>query len=121
MKAYDYKEAVYNDSLNFIQENFDEIEYKEIGQNYVTDLYDNAFLSDSVTGNASGSYWFNAWKAEEAICHNMYLYKEALEDFGTHDNDFCAETIDVTIRCYLLSECFSRAFEDFVKMNGYTL
>ena len=30
-------------------------------------LYDEMFINDSITGNASGSYTFNTWQAEENI------------------------------------------------------
>lgn len=55
-------------------------------------LYDTLFIDDSVTGNASGSYTFSTWQAEENLCHNMDLLKEAC---------------DVTIRCYLLPQAIS--------------
>lgn len=114
MKAYNYKEAVYNDCYNFIAENFDKDEYND-NNDYEQDLLDDAFVNDSVTGNASGSYFFNAWKAEEAICHNLYLYKEARFFFCMENEDFEVEKMDVTIRCYLLHECFHRAYNDFVE------
>ena len=46
------------------------------------------FNSDSVTGNGSGSYTFNSWAAEENLCHNMDLLKEALNEFGGELNDY---------------------------------
>ena len=63
-------------------------------------------VADSVTGNASGSYTFHAWQAEENICHNFDLLSEAIEEFGGKCDVLKdgAEACDVTIRCYLLSE-----------------
>ena len=45
-------------------------------------LYDELFLDDSVTGNASGSYFFNAFKSREMVLNNAEDVLEALEAFG---------------------------------------
>ena len=79
------------------------------------ELYDNLWLNDSVTGNASGSYTFNAWEAEENICHNLELLGEALNEFGCEASYILergAEACDVTIRCYLLGECLSVVLDE---------
>ena len=73
------------------------------------------FTEDSVTGNASGSYTFNTYEAEENICHNLDLLGEALEEFGSGSDYLIthgAEAADVTIRCYLLGECIAAALEE---------
>lgn len=73
------------------------------------------FTEDSVTGNASGSYTFNTYEAEENICHNLDLLEEALEEFGSGADYLIthgAEAADVTIRCYLLGECIAAALEE---------
>lgn len=73
-------------------------------------LYDTLFIDDSVTGNASGSYTFSTWQAEENLCHNMDLLKEACDEFGENASDLIekgAEACDVTIRCYLLPQAIS--------------
>ena len=74
------------------------------------------FISDEITGNASGSYYCNAWKAEEALNHNQGLLFEALGEFGYFSSidamnssirnirNMGAEWCDVTIRCYLLGQ-----------------
>ena len=77
---------------------------------------------DSVTGNASGSYTFNTYQAEENICHNLDLLGEALEEFGSGADYLIhngAEACDVTIRCYLLSECIAEALEE-IEEDFYT-
>ena len=77
-------------------------------------LYDDLFCNDSVTGNASGSYTFSTWQAEENLCHNMDLLKEALEEFGCGIEylEKGAEACDVTIRCYLLSSAISEVIDE---------
>ena len=77
--------------------------------------YDELMLYDSVTGNASGSYYFNTWKAEEALCHNWDLLAEACEEFGQDIGEAVkrgAEFCDVTIRCYLLSQAIAAALDE---------
>lgn len=78
-------------------------------------LYDDMFIDDSITGNASGSYTFNTWQAEENIAHNMDLLKEALEEFGGDYGEALekgAEYCDVTIRCYLLGQVLQEVLEE---------
>lgn len=95
MERYNYIEHLKEDINNFIEEN----------KNLSFDkLYDTMFTSDTITGNASGSYTFNTWQAEENICHNQELLIDALTEFGYSSIplDMGAETKDVLIRCYLL-------------------
>lgn len=109
MERYDYLEAVKEDVLNYINEN-DIVVTSENRE----DLNDTLFTYDSVTGNASGSYTFNAWEAEEYLCHNWDLLVEALTEFGS-DMSYLergAEACDVTIRCYLLGQAISEALDE---------
>ena len=95
-----------NNEINF--EDFDTLEELE---EYLNEVL---FTEDSVTGNASGSYTFNTYEAEENICHNLDLLWEALEEFGGGCDILKdgAEAADVTIRCYLLGECIAAALEE---------
>lgn len=110
---YDYKEAVKNDVLQYIK---DEIDFSEFDTLEELEQYlnDELWTVDSVTGNASGSYTFNAWEAEENICHNLDLLAEALEEFGGSLDILKdgAESADVTIRCYLLAGAIAEALEE---------
>ena len=66
-------------------------------------------------GNASGSYTFSTWQAEENLAHNWELIQQALIEFGVSSIDlenFSAESLDVTIRCYLLSEVLAEVLMD---------
>lgn len=62
--------------LNYINENNIVVTSENRDEN------DTLFACDSVTGNASGSYTFNTWTAEEYLCHNWELLGEALTEFG---------------------------------------
>ena len=82
------------------------------------DLRDRLWVEDGVTGNGSGSYTFNAWKAEENLCHNLDLLGDALTEFGCGPDYMMshgAEECDVTIRCYLLGECIERVLDEMME------
>lgn len=113
MERYDYFAAVKEDVLNYINEN-NIVVTSENRDEVEQDLNDTLFTCDSVTGNASGSYTFNAWTAEEYLCHNFELLEEALTDFGRDMNYLGrgAEACDVTIRCYLLCQAISEALDE---------
>lgn len=84
-------------------------------EDYAEKLNDALWIDDSVTGNASGSFFCNSYKAEEALAGNWGLAAEALECFGDDVNPFekGAEWVDVTIRCYLLNGCISDYIEEY--------
>lgn len=111
MERYDYLEAIKEDVLNYINEN-NIVVTSENRDEVEQDLNDTLFTCDSVTGNASGSYTFNTWTAEEYLCHNWELLAEALTEFGC-DMSYVergAESCDVTIRCYLLGRAFRKCW-----------
>ena len=117
MERYDYENAVREDVLEWIREHYSNDEITEKLQerdDWEQELNDDLWTADSVTGNGSGSYTFNAWEAEENVCHNLDLLGEALEEFGS-DMDVLkngAEACDVTIRCYLLGGAISAALDE---------
>lgn len=117
---YDYLEAVKADVKQYIEDNLDiendilngEFEDKDAIEEY---LNDTLWAADSVTGNASGSYTFNAYEAEENLCHNLDLLGEALREFGNGPEYLIengAEAADVTIRCYLLGQAVAEVLEE---------
>ena len=102
---YDYYAAVRSDAEDYLEENYEGPIEDE------TDAYDDMFVSDSVTGNASGSYYCNTWQAESALCHNSGLLAEAIEEFGSCKPD--PESQDVTIRCYVLGQVLHDVVEEY--------
>ena len=115
MERYNYREALKDDIRAYIEDNDIKAADYEDADAMREDLYDKLWVEDSVTGNGSGSYTFNTWKAEEYLCHNLDLLGEALTEFCC-DADYLAkngaEAADVTIRCYLLSEVLDEVLED---------
>lgn len=113
MERYDYLEAVTEDVKEYIKS---EIELSDYSDRDELEEYLNERLwdCDSVTGNGSGSYTFNAWQAEENLCHNLDLLGEALNEFGGNVGELLesAESCDVTIRCYLLGQAISTALDE---------
>lgn len=114
MEKYNYHDAVREDVREYIKENVDLSEYADMDEAFDA-LNDMLWTADSVTGNGSGSYTFSNWKAEENLCHNMYLLKEACDEFG-EDVSECigrgAEVCDVTIRCYLLGRVLHEVLDE---------
>lgn len=76
----DFIDGVRDDLKEFIKERWDEKEIKDLDRD---EVYDEAFIADSVTGKGSGSYFFNAWKAKESIFNmDEDLMKETISGFG---------------------------------------
>lgn len=116
---YNYYEAVKEDIENYINEEVNSSEFEDL-EELEQYLNDTLWTNDSVTGNASGSYTFNSVEASLYVLDNMDLLEEAAEEFGIDSADigshFIAEDwewFDVTIRCYLLSQCIAEVLEEY--------
>jgi hypothetical protein len=118
MEKYNYLDAVKADVAEYIEEN-EIVVTSENREEVEQQLYDDCFIADSVTGNASGSYYCNAWKAEEAIAHNWDLLGEAAEEFGSDSIAEVlkqgAEACDVTIRCYVLGQAIAAVLDEILE------
>ena len=124
MDKYDYAEAVKNDVKDYIESNVELTEYAGDRDRLVEELNDTLFVEDSVTGNASGSYTFNTYEAEENLAHNLDLLAEAMETFGDNDGMKMLnnpEAADVTIRCYLLAQEIENAIDEIEQEKGIDL
>ena len=124
--AYNYLEELKSDVKNYINEvASDYMDCEDIDE-LRENLYDNLWDEDSVTGNGSGSYTFNREEAKKYVADNLDLMVDAYKEFDSieklvnnlEDSDF--ETIDVTIRCYLLSQALDEVLDngDFLKKVG---
>ena len=104
----DYIEELENCIKDVISIEFEEDELKEMSESdfrekiELLDLYNR----DDVTGNESGAYERDQWKAEENICHMWDEIQDMIEEeFITKDNFlYGPEGIDVALRCYFLNE-----------------
>ena len=115
---YNYLEAVTTDVLDYIREEIYLNEWKGRADELAEQLNDDLWICDSVTGNASGSYTFNRYRAEEYLCHNWAELAEALEEFGCssiNPFDKGAEWCDVTLRCYYLGQAIAEALEELAE------
>ena len=113
MTNYNYLENIKADVKEYID---NEINLKDFSDREELEekLNDTLWTEDSVTGNASGSYYCNSWKAEEALAHNWDLLAEAMEEFGCEVDllEKGAEWADVAIRCYLLGQAIGEVLDE---------
>lgn len=120
---YNYSEAIKDDIRNYLDNDFDwdtvrenEMDADELKEQ----LNDDLWINDSVTGNASGSYTFNSYKAGEYVKENIDLCREMVNEFCI-DADTVAEKFldeaweyfDVSIRCYLLNQCIDEVVDEY--------
>ena len=114
MEKYDYREHVLEDVRDYISNHYTREELKSLAddlEDLGEKLHDEMWTADSVTGNRSGSYTFNAWQAEENLCHNLDLLQEVGREFGELDITD-PEGCDVSIRCYYLGECINEVLNE---------
>lgn len=105
MERYDYLSNMVQDVKAYIFDNGIDVTEEGLEE----ELNDRLFIEDSVTGNASGSYTFNAWQAEENLCHNWDLLEQACNEYGIDSSviEKGAEYCDV-FRCYLLPQAIAQ-------------
>lgn len=119
MSNYDYLYEMRQDVRNAIEEGYSLDEWRGRRDDLEEKLNEDLWIDDGVTGNASGSYYCNSYKAMQAVMDNMELLQEALDEFGADYADighkFMAgdwEYFDVSIRCYLLSSVVADVLDD---------
>ena len=117
MERYDYLQHMTEDVKEAIRDMYTPDEIRERidtdRDEFAQDLNDDLWTDDSVTGNASGSYYCNAWRAEEAIAHNWDLIADMIDEFDAADIlRKGPEAIDVSIRCYLLGQAIEAALDE---------
>ena len=113
-----YMEQMVDDIIDYIkeqqikitEENRDELQEK---------LNHDLWCEDSVTGNASGSYFFNSWKAKECVMEDgeKYIF-DLVQDFEISSEEVAKHFLngdwewwDVSIRCYLLGSAIDEALD----------
>lgn len=103
----EYIEEVKSDLYDTIKESASA--WAEIEPENLRDAVNDPRSTDSVTGNATGSYYCNAYKAAETINARGVLFDsdflQRLEDLGTNAGEILnkgAEAVDVWARCIAL-------------------
>lgn len=128
MKNYDYMNAVCDDVREYIENEIDAADWTGDREGLEEKLNDDLFVDDSVTGNASGSYFCNAYRAKEAFMSDPKAedyFAECCTDFGMDAAEVGKhfirgdyEYFDVTIRCYLLGQAISEVLNE-LEETGY--
>ena len=115
---YDYLEAMKSDIMDYIRNEVNTNEYADRDE-LDAFLNDELWTVDSVTGNASGSYYCNSYKSMECVIDNIDLLNEMCTEFcidsATIGEKFINEEwewMDVSIRCYLLGQAISEALDE---------
>lgn len=114
---YDYEEVVREDAMTALADWDGAIDRDKILE-YLEDC-------DSVTGNASGSYWCNSYRAKECVFgdNNSEDYiREIINDYGMEgyevaEHIFDWEYWDVMIRIHVLHEIIDDIVDDLSETN----
>lgn len=122
---YNYYDAMRNDILDEIAWNYslgELLEMLDDPDGWKEQLNDDLWTVDGVTGNASGSYTFNSYRAREYVTENYDLCREALREFccsaesvADHFLSGDWEWFDVTIRCYILYSVIDSVVDDLLE------
>ena len=129
MQKYNYLEAVKDDVKTWLVDNSSQFE--EIKDNnkidgvidwdcVKDDLNEILWSEDSITGNGSGSYTFNREKARYYVLSDGLQYLKELVDEGwlTYESigkdvtNYDFEGLDVSLRCYFLSQAIEEVITD---------
>lgn len=124
MKRYNYFKAVKADVREYIENEIDLTEWAGNREGLEEDLNERLWTCDSVTGNGSGSYTFNTWKAEENLAHNWEEIETVAAEFGmepkiTTGYEYGAEYWDVSIRCYYLCSAIAEVLEELEEAGAF--
>ena len=126
---YNYFDAMKADVMDYINNKASEDDYMNVSE-YKDSLYEELWNEDSVTGNASGTYFCNSYKAMNAVLDNLDILRDAIHEFGETTSDVGEaflnedwESLDVTIRCYVLNQvidsCINELESEFWEACNY--
>lgn len=123
MEKYNYFEAVKDDVMEYIEKDVNLADYAS-REELEEELNETLWTVDSVTGNASGSYTFNTWKAEENLAHNWDEIEETAAEFGMEAKisdgyEYGAEWWDVSIRCRHLAGAIAAVLYDLEESGAF--
>lgn len=113
--CYSYTQAVFEDLIDYYCENLPQENWEILAEGdesdarYVAECYEDSVKdSDSVTGNETGSYFCNTWKAMEALYGNDETLQEALDALDmkitNEDGTVSPERNDCIIRFFIAGQ-----------------
>ena len=115
---YNYLESLKADIKNYIDNEFTINPEADI-EGIAEELYEILWTEDSVTGNASGSYTFNRYQAEQNLSGNLHYISEMIQEGWISKEELCEkmeeedyEYFDVSIRCFLLNQAIYETLEE---------
>ena len=118
---YSYKETVKTDIKGWMDDHSEELEGLDRSGVFEV-VYDACWVADEVTGNASGSYTFSRYEArrnffedddsDEYISQMIEDGFSTAEEVGQKVSESNWEWLDVSIRCWLLSQCLSEVLDE---------
>lgn len=113
MNYAEYLDAVVLDAESVIDEMFANGTIQDQNMDF-DDVYDELWIDDSVTGNGSGSYFFNSADARECLQDAIFdenirrLVNDYSDNFDWNYYLNHPESLDVIIRCLMLGEASGR-------------
>lgn len=122
MERYNYYDAVKDDVIKVIREDTElEPREDEDRDNYRERLEDALWASE-VTGNKDYAYYYSDEEdAIAAVMWNLDLCKETYLDFAIEEDavDFMSsiQSVDVSIRCYVLPNAIDAAINELGFLN----
>lgn len=118
---YSYKESVKSDVRDWMEENRDQWEGLDRHDVYEV-VYDACWVADGVTGNASSSYTFSRYEARQNFFEDddsdEYISQMIEDGFTTKESVGRAvsesqwELLDVSIRCWLLTDAVTEILDE---------
>lgn len=123
---YNYLEAMKADVWEAIKENYNVKDYEDREEMEQT-LNDELWTDDNVTGNGSGSYTFDNYKAREyVIADGIEYVSDMCSEFGIEAEEIGKrfinedwEWMDVSIRCYLLGQAISEVLDEMEEEGAF--
>lgn len=113
---YDYAQAVSRDIDRYLRDSQIKIDFDDLDA-----LTFRCEMSDEITGNASGSYTMDQYKAQVCLLGNFGLLKQASDDIypGFDYIKEGPESADVIIRIHLVRKVLPAVLDELKAENAF--